>query len=614
MRVLLLVLALASTQNSPPGGIKGQVLRTGTSDPVPRAKVILNTIPANVPRVVSTDDTGHFEFRDVVEGRYQLLATHDGFVRSEFGQHGLGSALQDVVLTLTPTGAISGRIWNRFSEPFANVAVRALRVTWNAGKPVLTAVQATRTNDLGEYRLYFLEPGPYLVSALPPLGPQTQGGESGGRFVTARVETLPGNAAGMNASTVGPSWVFTTARQLTRQGFLSAADTGETYAPLFFPGVSDPSTAVTIRVEPGAFANAVDFNLAPVRAVSLRGQVLNAVNGQPQRGVAVMLRSAGNGADGVPIDHYGTVSETGAFEFRGVTPGLYDLVASTGRLPNGIPEIPAGFAGGAAIDRAAVRAAQANTSEARLAGRAAVQVGTIDVENVALSLRPGLTVNGKITLEGRSVAESDSLTAGIVVQLQPDPRDIVPQNHPRDRVQTASAPATVGRGGAFSVTGVFAGTYQVAILNAARLPRQAYVKSARFGNLDALNPRLRIDDSSEATLEIVIGTNPGALDVTAVDEKQMSTQAATIALLPVAPHLQRYDLYRSGIADESGHARFADVVPGDYTAYVVADARSGEWFSADFVSRHEGRGVPVHIDEGGSHTVTVKVIAAGAGP
>jgi hypothetical protein len=216
--------------------VTGTITRIGTNEPIPRARVILNPVSGDGnPLTVPSDDSGRFAISNVPPGRYQLMATREGFVRATYGQRtagGAGStvslvarqALNNVVLTMTPTGAISGRIRNRLGEPVANVAVHAQRYEYESGRQVLTLVQTVRANDLGEYRLYYLEPGQYVVSALPPTGIRVLAGdiEDGPEFQTGSVQILPGSqlsGGGAGASTLSRSGIFTAVEGLSGDGF-----------------------------------------------------------------------------------------------------------------------------------------------------------------------------------------------------------------------------------------------------------------------------------------------------------------------------------------------------------------------------------------------------------
>ena len=122
---------------------------------------------------------GQFSFQNLEPGQYRLSATRNGYVRMEYGARspnrpGLpitlnpGQKLADVVLQLMPAGTISGRVFDRDGEPLANVTVEALKYSYQEGQRVMNVVQTARTNDLGEYRLFWLQPGQYFVSATPP--------------------------------------------------------------------------------------------------------------------------------------------------------------------------------------------------------------------------------------------------------------------------------------------------------------------------------------------------------------------------------------------------------------------------------------------------------------
>src|SRR2546428_13536750 len=78
--------------------------------------------------------------------------------------------LRGVVIQLMPAGTLTGRVFDRDGEPLANVSVEALKYSYQEGQRVMNVVQTARTNDLGEYRLFWLQPGQYFVSATPPEG------------------------------------------------------------------------------------------------------------------------------------------------------------------------------------------------------------------------------------------------------------------------------------------------------------------------------------------------------------------------------------------------------------------------------------------------------------
>jgi len=127
MRHLPLLLA-ALLQASPPS-VEGVVLKVGTTEPVARARVMLTRVEGRLAhtRVADTDDRGRFVFRAVSAGTYRLLAQHDAFLRVA-GQTltiAPGQVIRDLVVAMTPTGVITGRVVDEYGDPVPDVNVSA---------------------------------------------------------------------------------------------------------------------------------------------------------------------------------------------------------------------------------------------------------------------------------------------------------------------------------------------------------------------------------------------------------------------------------------------------------------------------------------------------------
>ena len=180
MRFLsLLIVTLLAQSPVRPSGLSGIVVKQETGAPLSRATVILQSdaIQYRGYTVITSPD-GKFSFDDVIPGRYRLAVTRDGYVPAEIGTAGpegcgapimveAGLQRTDLSIAMAPAGAISGRLYDREGEPAANVPVQAIKSTYQNGGRVLTSVQTTQTNDMGEYRLFYLPPGRYLVGAAP---------------------------------------------------------------------------------------------------------------------------------------------------------------------------------------------------------------------------------------------------------------------------------------------------------------------------------------------------------------------------------------------------------------------------------------------------------------
>jgi hypothetical protein len=184
---------------------------------------------------------------------------HDAFVRAtgRVVTIASGQSIRDLVITMTPTGVITGRVVDEYGDPVADVYVRA---------SLKDSVFETTTNDLGEYRLFGLPPGAYTVSAAPYLTPWIEtettlsnGIQTGRVVVPTRPSPFsPGEGRGM-----------TPLAPVLRAGdFIPfMALRAESHATVYYPGTTDATAAAPIDVPAGAVVGAINFTTAVRRTV-----------------------------------------------------------------------------------------------------------------------------------------------------------------------------------------------------------------------------------------------------------------------------------------------------------------------------------------------------------
>src|SRR5213594_1556278 len=312
MAALMFVLQSAAPFQQPQliqnakASIEGLVVRAGTSEPIARARVtVLRTAgpggappPVGPPQTtppVTTDSQGHFVLRDLDPGSYSLTAQRNGFARQAYGERApgrpgtplnivTGQALKDVVFRLVPAGTVSGRVTDATGEPIAGITITIARFTYDpTGKRTFQMVNSARSDDRGEYRMYWITPGRYYVNAGP--APTT------------------------------PLFRFPSDNEIIEPG----------YVLTWYPGAADESSAVPIELQPGAELSTVDFNLTRQPLFRIRGRVFDARTGQVPRnpGVSVYPR---NPAGGFLINTRSSANynpANGTFEIRDVAPGSY---------------------------------------------------------------------------------------------------------------------------------------------------------------------------------------------------------------------------------------------------------------------------------------------------
>jgi protocatechuate 3,4-dioxygenase beta subunit len=488
-----------------------------------------------VSHTVATDAAGQFALTGIAPGKYRLAAERNGFIATQYGSRGPGKAgalltleagqkSSGLAMRLTPHGVIAGRVLDEEGEPVSSANVQVSRQQYIQGRKQMSRTGAASTNDLGEYRVFGLTPGRYYVSAEArpnPMLPQAE----------------------------------------------------EEYVTTWFPRTADATAAAPIDLVPGAQLRNIDILLAKLHTVTVRGRVVNEV--PPSGGGLSALRtnfsvvlSARNamGAGG-SMSRGTSVTPEGTFEFRGVTPGSYFVIA------------------------------QVNAQGKNFAARTAIQVGGSNVEGITLPLRGGVPVSGRVRVEG----ETTQAIASVHVLLRPaETGGVVYGPFPTQQVK---------EDGSFQMDDVGADRYTVSVNG---LPEGFYVKSLRSANLDVLAGGLEVAGGSPANLDVVLSPNAGQVTGTVMDPN--TQKPAAIVMVVLVPQEKdrrgREAFYQTANTDLSGRFTLISLVPGEYRVYAWEDVEYGVWMDPDFMKPLELRGEAVSVSEGGRQAIQVNLIPA----
>ena len=234
------------------GAIRGRVTAADTGAPLRRAQLVLSGGELKQPTHAATDAQGRYEFTQLRAGRYTLEASKSTYVTLHYGQRWAfeagkpievidGVALEKINIALPRGGVISGTIVDDLGDPIALACVRAWRSTFDQGKRKLVpAGQYVETNDLGQYRLFGLQPGTYFVK-------------------TCRAPRVPLD--------------------------------GDEFAPAYHPGTLNPAEAQPVAVLLGQEHGGVDLVQPPVRLARVSGIVVDS-SGRPFPRAGVEIVSA----------------------------------------------------------------------------------------------------------------------------------------------------------------------------------------------------------------------------------------------------------------------------------------------------------------------------------
>lgn len=337
----------ASAQQKQLCSLAGTVVRTGTGEPLRKARVILT--PDNRKDssavVAYTDDAGRFSIDLVPPGVYRLEVVRTGYISQSYGENASqhsgslltlrpGQDITDLLFRLVPAGVISGHVLDSDGDPVVGAEVAVFRQMSARGKPKMISQQGQNTNDLGEYRISDIVPGRYCVRAVNSLGNQTSG--------DIRV-------------------VGATATMLA-------------HGPTFYPAATDSSRATLLDVSPGSEISGIDIVLTSSTTFRIRGRVFNSITGKAGSQTFVQAFPKGS-YENSPVAGISN-SNTGEFSIGGLGPGSYDLFC--------------------------IWHDEGKMYEAHQT----VEITNADVGEVQLVIGAGVEIRGRVLMEGTSASQT----------------------------------------------------------------------------------------------------------------------------------------------------------------------------------------------------------------
>jgi hypothetical protein len=277
-----------TAQEPAPAIVEGIVLHAATGEPVPNILVLARSPNTGRMRTATSATDGRFRLDDVTPGQNILTASGRGFIKtSRSGPTMLmlrpEEHRRNVRVQVQPPGVISGRILDENRRPRSGIGIQLLRYGYEDGRrllyPVDSVPSASTTNDLGDYRLFNLEPGEYLVAAMPSRS------------------DAPGRPQ---------------------------------RPPVYYPGVTDPQLAVPIAVAAGAEMGGVNFSLTTTTSYAVRIQL----SGLPAAPGSLLLRTLPRGGTALHEAFNnsasgGCASEGANIRVCNLTPGQYDILVRT---------------------------------------------------------------------------------------------------------------------------------------------------------------------------------------------------------------------------------------------------------------------------------------------
>jgi protocatechuate 3,4-dioxygenase beta subunit len=551
--------------------VEGIVVSAAGSEPLRGARVTLSASEAERRSTrnytASTDGNGHFLISDIAPGRYVFRASKPGFVAQSYRPASSaadtilelfgGQKLDTVQFKLGRAGVILGRVTDEYGEPVVGAQVEALVSKFGGGilgssllKGQWIPVKVASTNDLGEFRLFGLNPGSYYVAAidsgLPELGEATGIGFA----IASAVISNEATAISTEGEGSGSGMVSYDTHEIA--GDSSAANA---HPPVYYPGVTRREEAEKIRLSAGQETR-LDISLRAEKTVTVSGRVLD-IKGKPAAQTTVLLRSQNLEAMLSSLRNAAVTDAQGKFEIKGVMPGSYTATATS------------------TLDLKGLWAEQP------------LEVAGEDVAGIQLQLSGGVKLSGKL-LPG-AAGDVDLTTMSIFLA-------------PPGGLEHSGL-ADVKKDGDFSFPDLRSTTYSLLVNN---VPDGWYVSSASFGGDNVLENGLRLSDGIGArTLDITVKPGAGQVDGIVIKGDD-PVPGATVKLLPEHASPYRQDLSRTAPTDQRGRFIIKNVVPGSYRLLAVAGKDDGD--DDDDSPEDSSSGTSLALAEKESKTVQLKLV------
>jgi hypothetical protein len=539
---LLLASSLAAqglTQNAPSNtqkkeecSIAGMVVKLAGSEPLSKANVQLQSTEDRAHAIsVVTNAGGRFELKGIDPGGYRLTVSRVGFVTQEYGQK--KSDDPGAVLSLRPGQAVKDVLFRLIPS-----GVIAGRILDEDGEP-LPSVNVTAAREAYSEGKRALSAG--AMAETNDLGEYRLFGLPPGRYFV---------------SAVYPRW----SRFAGNEDSGSSEPEQQGYAKMYYPGTADVGKAISIALKGGEEIPSTDILLRKVLTHRIWGRVYNQITGKPGTGINVMLMPKTNRREWDSVQQGNVEKQDGSFDIPEVLPGSYVLTAlwfDEGRI---------------------------------YSTRMPVEVGNADVEGLALTIAPGMNINGQIIWDGKPVLEKDELT------VRPVP---VGSNLGFQRGTRVSSDSS------FTLKDVGEGTYRAEVAGQAK---DCYLKHVKYGASSSLDEGFTVVRGAPATLEVTISSHGERLQGTVSDGDSLAAAGVWVVLVPDVAHRSQYRLYKTQTTDQYGHFDLRGIPPGEYKLFSWEEVELGAWEDPDFLQPFEEKGERVALQEGDQKAVNLVTI------
>jgi hypothetical protein len=571
--------------------VSGTVLNDDDpAQPVRRAIVVLAGAGLRPSRGAITDDAGRFEFAGIPAGRFTITVTRASFITSMYGAKrpgrpgtpisvSDGAKITDLTVRLWRGAAVAGTLRDDTGAPVAGVEVSAIPARSAGSLPTLSN-NGVLTNEAGEFRIFGLEPGTYIVAARPTSGGQAQYLAMSDAETDAALEAIRRRMLSVPTLSQTPAVVAAPPALPPPPPQQRPFD----YAPIYFPGTAVIGQAAPLTLMSGQAQTGLDFALQRVPTAIVSG-VVTKPDGTPGGGASLQLTAVvppGPFSGSSRLELNATAAPDGTFKIAQVTPGDYQLVARVPVDPKA-PGIRPGY-----IEP---------PSTAQMFAVSTVFVSGADISGLGLSVDIGVPVSGQFVFQSDAQKPSPPMT-GLRVSLIPESQlPIAPGRGISATSLRLPASPVAKPDGTFEFGGVAPGRYQVVIGTSGVDTAGWQLQSATIQGRDVLDGLIDIVPGAPVSLVVTFDDRPTSLSGKL--ESASGAAASDVFVIAFAADRELWGSYTRRVKavrpGSDGSFAISGLPAGDYLLAAITDADPEDWQNPAFLEQLVAASVRIRL-------------------
>ena len=554
--------------------------------PVRRAVVTLTGPDLRPSRGAVTDDEGRFTIANLPAGRFTLTVSRATFVTSVYGAKrpgrpgtpitiAPGAHVTDLRVRLWRGAVLAGVVRDASGAPVPRIPVTAIPAKAITSPSIFTlSNNGSSTNEQGEFRIFGLEPGAYVVMAAPATG--------GSQIQSLREAEIDALLESLRRRTPAQPAVAPTSSSRPQDN-----------APVYYPAATNAAQATVLTLAAGQEATGLDVTLRRITTSVVSGAVVMP-DGRPAAGASVQMTAdlpAGPFRPESGLVLNATTDNEGKFRIVQAAPGDYQLIARAAATPP--PPPTPGIVTPGPIGP-------------QLWASTRLSIAGADIEGLTLNVAPGFTITGRIAFQSdtQKPPANPALRVGVI------PAAVLGQR-PGTSVQTIAfvPPVSIRPDGSFEVVSLPPGTFRFQVTGAPITSGAWTPRSAVMGGRDLLDADFDITAGGKADVTVTLSNK-----VTELSGTLQSASGAPVSDVFVIAYASDKALWGAGTRrvqavrpSVDGRYMISGLPPGDYLLAAVLDIDPNDWNDAAFLEQLVPASIKLTLGEGEKKTQHLRI-------